>query len=475
MGEWRDIPLIGPVSENVDDVQLDEWAAQVVDGIPVIVEGRLHIVKRPGLEAWIDLGTQLPVDGLYWWDARSSVLAVSGGRVWKITDDGGTISELTGSTALLPSQPVRFADNGSLCLMANGGRMVHTDFSTLTTMADPNAPTQVTHVAYLDQMFLANQVGQEGVRYTEPGVPLTWPALNFFSAESHPDPVVALQVAYQEIIVLGRESVEFWVHDGTTPFSRLPGASQPFGTEAPYSLAQQGRGWIWLTNRRRLVTMQGREVRVLSSPYDRVLQRYLSVDDAIGYEISIDGHPIYLLNFPTARETLAVNYQTGQWHKWGYWDSTRGEYQRYRGQSYCYARAWNTHLVGDHSTGVIYKSARGLYTDNGAPIRSVLRTGHITHGVDFAKRSNIVRVRCKRGQGSPSVANPQVMLRRRVNNRGTWTNERWKSLGAVGEHEVFIDWRRNGVYKSVQYEIVHSDPTDFVLMGASEHIDVLGR
>ena len=122
--EWKPIPLIGPTNENVDDVEVDQWAATLVDGIPVIVEGQLHIVKRPGLTAFVNLGTNLPIDGLYWWDKRRVVLAVSAGRVWKITDSAGTKVELTGSTELLQGQIVTFADDGTKCIMANGGKML---------------------------------------------------------------------------------------------------------------------------------------------------------------------------------------------------------------------------------------------------------------------------------------------------------------------------------------------------------------
>ena len=54
-------------------------------------------------------------------------------------------------------------------------------------------------------------------------------------------------------------------------------------------------------------------------------------------------------------------------------------------------------------------------------------------------------------------------------------NGRWKSLGRSGQHESFADWRRNGIYKSCQYEFIHSDPTDFVVMGAQEDVEYLGR
>ena len=79
------------------------------------------------------------------------------------------------------------------------------------------------------------------------------------------------------------------------------------------------------------------------------------------------------------------------------------------------------------------------------------------------------------GAGNAAVADPQVMMRRRINNKATWTNERWKSLGQVGQHEPFIDWRRNGIYKTCQYEFCHTDDSDFVISGASELIEPLNR
>jgi hypothetical protein len=162
-----------------------------------------------------------------------------------------------------------------------------------------------------------------------------------------------------------------------------------------------------------------------------------------------------------------------QWHKWGYWDSSTGSYQRFRGNTYCYARSFNLHLIGDHSNGKIYKASRSVYTDNGNPIRSLLRTGHISHGYSGAKQSDIVRLHCKRGVGNESVENPQISMRRRVNNRAQFGNERMKSLGRTGQQYPFIDWGPNGTYRTCQYEFVHSDDTDLVIMGAQEYIEGL--
>lgn len=471
---WQDFPLALPPNESVEEEQLDQSSATMVDWVPVLVDGKLQLMKRPGLTAWIDLGTNLPIDGLYWWDKQRCVLAVSNGRVWKITDSGGTYAELTGSTALSTGGLASFADNGTLCAIANGANIVTTDLSTLTTMADADAPTTVTHIAYLDGYILATY-GDGRVGYSDLNSMTAWQALSFFTAESRPDDVVAMKEGFREICAVGRESVEFWMNDGVNPFSRISGSAQPFGISAPQSLALVGSTWMWLGDKRRFMTMQGRQVTPVSSPYDRVIQRYASVDDAVGYATSIDGYPLYVLNFPTARQTLVYNYETQMWGKWGYWDSARGQYQRYRGQTYCYAKSWNFHLVGDYANGIIYKAARTTFSDDGNTIRSLLRTAPVSYGTTSTKESRCFRLRCKRGLGDATTADPQIMMRQRIDNKASWQNERWKSLGQVGKHELTIDWRRNGIFKTVQRELIHTDPTDCILVGAQEDIIQLGR
>lgn len=475
MASWVPVPLITQPYESADDVELTTFNAAIIDAIPMRVGDKTHLMKRPGLIEHIDLETGAGIDGLYWYDRSRVMLAVSDGRVWKITDANGTRVELTGSTDLLSNAHVKFASDATRVVMANGGPMVHTDLSTLTTMADADAPVQVTHVASLDQYILANSTATGKIFFSDLNDMTSWQALSFFTAESRYDDVVAIAEGFREIIALGRETVEFWINDGQNPFSRIQGSAQPFGTEAPQSLALVGSTWMWLDHNRRFVAMQGRQVVPVSSPYDRVIQRYQAVDNAIGYAVSFEGMPLYVLTFPTVNETLVYNYMTQEWHKWGYWASSSGVYQRFRGAAYCYARSWNQHFIGDHSTGKIYRMSRSYFTDNGNPIRSLLRTGHINHGSHMSKRSDIFRLHCKRSAGTVNSPDPQVVLRRRVNNGQAWGMERTRSIGMSGDHNPYIDWRQNGIYRTCQYELVHSDDSDFVVMGAEEQITPLGR
>lgn len=479
MADWRDIPLITQAHESIDDVQTDMYNATMVDVVPVQVGDQVHLVKRHGLEVFIDLQNGIPIDGLYWHDPLKMVLYVNNGSVLRITDPLGSQTGLGTPAGLIKNSRATFAMNSNVSnnlIIANGGPMVYIDAAatTETLVADADAPTAVSHVAALDQYIVANKAGTGSVYFSAINDLTNWTALDFFGAEYRPDHALAINEGFREIIVLGSETVEFWINDGQTPFARIPGSAQPFGTSAKHSLALVGSTWMWLDHLRRFATMQGRQVVTLHTPYDRTIQRYATVEDAVGYAMTFEGMPLYVLNFPNAGETLVFNYLTQHWHKWGYWNAGQGRYDRYRGMVYCYAKAWNMHLVGDHSQGTIYKLSRSVFTDNGNPIRSLLRTGHVSHGISADKISDCVRLRVKRGMGSSQVENPQIVMRRRVNNRANWGNERARSLGRVGQHYPFIAWKGNGLYKTCQYEFVHSDNTDLVIMGAQELVTVLG-
>ena len=480
MGDWGlDIPLVGPPNANVDEVHLDQSAAAIIDLIPVIVEGKIHLIKRAGLEVFADLSVSdnEPVNGLYWYDRGRSVIAVYGNKVIEIIDSLGNARSLLGSTDLLPNRLATFAEFDEGVIIANGGPMVEANVVSVNTatIADAQAPTTVSHVVSLDKYILANDLGTGNLQFSAINDPTNWVALDVFAAESRYDDVVAIAEAYREIIALGRESVEFFINDGQTPFSRIQGSTQPFGTVAPYSLAEVDGAWMWLDHKKRIVTMQDRKVVPMETTYDRLLQRMDSVEDAVGYSTFIDNKPVYVLNFPTGGITLAYALKSKTWHQWGYWDLGHGRYQRFRGLSYCYASSWNLHLFGDHSTGKVYKAKPDVFTDNGNPIRSLLRTGHVSHGTYGMKRSGAIRLKCKRGAGNNTVADPQVSMRRRLDNKANWTQERMKSLGRVGQHEQFIDWRGNGRYKTCQYEFVHADDSAFEVMGAQEQVTLLTR
>jgi hypothetical protein len=470
--EWKDLPITGDPYRGVDEVQLSGVSAYVMDAY---VDELEQTCKRPGLDLFVDFGTSYGVDGLYWWDRQRVAIGVSAGRVFQIDDFAGSVTELVGATLTIGTR-VSYASDGTKLVMANGGRMVHcTKSGALTTMADADAPIRVSHVAYLDGYILANLLDTGLFHFCTNDDMTDWDAAEFAAAEGKPDTITALYEGWSEIALVGPESVEIWVNDGQTPFSRLSGGLIQEGCGAPHTFRQVGNAWMWLSKKRRFVQLTGRTPEPVSFPYDKIIQSFVTVDDAVADVMEIAGQCFYVVSFPSANRTFVYSVYRKAWHEWGYWNQSLADYQRWRGSAYCYAEPWGLHLVGDRASGKIYKMSREYFSDNGDLIRSVRRTGFNDHGTPQLKRSYEAIIRTKRGQGTASVPAPTMGVRWR-DKPGAWKNGRSVSLGAVGEHEIYATLKGGlGTYRARQWELTHSANTDWILVGGRELVDVLPR
>jgi hypothetical protein len=61
---------------------------------------------------------------------------------------------------------------------------------------------------------------------------------------------------------------------------------------------------------------------------------------------------------------------------------------------------------------------------------------------------------------------PQVMMRYSDDGKRTWSNERWTSMGDVGEYKQQAIWRRNGAARERIYQFKITDPVKVVITGA---------
>lgn len=466
---WVKLPITGDPYRNLDESELDHLSAYVQD---CIVNEAGHTVKRPGLDEFVDTTVAYGVDGLYWWDEQSMAIVVTGGRVFKITDQAGTNAEITSTSELQIGTPVSFATDGTTLVMSNGGKMVTTDGATLTDMADGDAPTTVRNVAYIDTYLLAQVVGGSTIQRSDVGAITAWTAGSQFQMNATPDDITTMRVGWREIIGGGPRSMEIWYNDGITPFRRMESGAIETGILAPDSLMQVGNQWMWFSNKREFVVLDGRTPTSVAFPFARQLQSMAVVDNAKAFVMYPNGYPLYIINFPSGDRTFCYHIDKKTWSEWGKWNSTRGEYNQYAGQTACYCNLWNLHLVGDRQTGVVYKADRSYYDDDGTTIRSVRRTGWITHGTMSWKRCSELRLRCKRPTGDTTTTDPLMMVRWRDEN-GAWGNEHHVSMGPSGDGNMMARLTRLGRYRMRQYEFVHTDPVEWVLMDGEENIEIL--
>lgn len=467
------VPLFGPVDKSVDPIEINQENFHVIDGLRTLKGGTQ---SRQGSKALFtaNAASGFGIDGLFYWAEKDVVMAVGGGEIYQLSLVSNTpiVTNLTGGTPLLDqNSPASIVVDGTNLYAANGGRIVYTTVDgTPAYIPDPDAPTDVKQIAYLDGYILAID-GSNKFYWSDVNAGLSWNALSFASAAGSPDTIQALRVFNREIYLFGTRSCEQWENDGSSPFSRVPGGMIESGCSAPFSIIQDENSLYWLDENRRLVRFAGKSIERLSTKYDRQFQALSKVSDCRSFKIQQDGYVLFVFTFPSADKTFVYNQTTDDWAGWGRYIYSESEYERWVAQSYVYAESWGVHLIGRRDKLVISELSRNYYRDDGDVARLYRLTGHLDYGTSKVKRSNELRFRAKRGIGL-SQATPKLMMRYKIDNRH-WSNIKEFSLGDVGEYEIVLRDIRRKQFRTIQYEFSATDAVDVVFSDAEEDIEVL--
>ena len=270
-------------------------------------------------------------------------------------------------------------------------------------------------------------------------------------------------------------------------------------------------------------------VRVSTHAIEYAIAQYGNLADAVAYTYQQEGHAFYVLTFPSAGKTWVYDVSVQAWHERAGFEN--GLFTRHR--SNCQCNFGGTIIVGDFENGNIYAFDLDVYADNGQVQRwlrswralptgqnNLKRTAHHSlqldaetgvglNGIDpstqmknllaegypflatelnedITSESNIdllatttvgltddlltesgedILVSVITTQG----ANPQVMLRWSDDGGHTWSNEHWRSMGAIGQYGYRTIWRRLGMTDKLRdrvYEVSGTDPVKIAIMGA---------
>jgi len=473
MAKITPLPFNSKPFQNVDPIVLDDASEALFDAF---IDEFGNTNMRPGSKLFSNLENNKKIDGLFWWEAKQIIIAVSDGSVFKIINSAGDFVDITGDKLLDDTRPT-FADNGNILVIANGGKMVTTDGTSLTAfIVDADAPTKVTHVAFLDFFLLANEVGTGRFRFTDFTTnPNVWFALDVFEAEANPDVIEALYVNRRTIYLYGTNSTEFWFNDGVTPFSRMQGTTIQRGVMSKYSQINVNETFYFFDDRRRLTRFEGNNPIILNTAFDETIQSFDTVDDCIADYITKDGKAWIIFTFPTEGRTLFYDLVGDYWAEWSLFEIATGSRDRYIGNAYVYARGFNKHLIGDFRTGKVYDMDSTFFLDDTENIHFLRRTGSIDHDApDNKKRSYRINIRLKSGEGFGPDGNtaPTLRIRWRDNGSSVWGNYRLISLDIRGNREFIKRINNLGAYHSRQYELAYSDPAPFVMGKAFERLDL---
>ena len=269
--------------------------------------------------------------------------------------------------------------------------------------------------------------------------------------------------SHLNIWLLGKKNIEIWYDAGTSPFpfAKLVGTLIEKGLGAPMSAVIGENTVLWLSSDRQVFMASGfQPKRISTDKIDKELEGYAKVSDALGFFQIQRGHSFYWLIFPSANRTFVcdVSVNPPEWH-------TRNSFpNESRHRANCYHYFNGMHLIGDYSTGKIYKLDPIVYMDDDNPLISRMQSREYRAGGKLIQFPDL-QLLFDSGQGlqgtDPAVGvTPQVMLRASKDGGKTFGNEREASMGKVGESTKRTLFRQNGVDFQRIYEVSVSDPVN---------------
>lgn len=436
------------------------------------------LIGTPGLTRYSllnQLGTIGFVRGIHRFSATVAI-AIVGDRVYKVGvgkvfTNIGTIDGL--------STYARMADNGTSIMLVTGpnGYFIDPVIGTVTQIIDGSF-TGGEFVGFVAGMFVWNKPGTGQFQYTDP-YSTTISALNFYTAESSPDPLSALVVNHSEVWLYGPNSVEVWAltGDNSDPFSRIQGAQMETGIDAPSSLAKMDNTLFWLggDDRGRGIVLRAvgysQAQRVSTHAIEFAIASYGDISDAISFTYQQEGHTFFVLSFPAADKTWVFDAATGLWHERAWMD---GDGILHRIRVINQIDFDGETLLGDWENPTLFTYRLDVFADSGTISGGVLkRVRACPHLSSDLKQQlfHLLQIDMETGGSTtPPGDDPQAMLQWSDDGGHTWSNEYWVSFGKLGEYKTRARWRRLGKSRDRVFRMTITDPVKIVITGASVEV-----
>jgi len=270
-------------------------------------------------------------------------------------------------------------------------------------------------------------------------------------------------------------------------------------------------------------------IRISTHAIEYAIAQYGNISDAVAYTYQQEGHAFYVLTFPSASKTWVYDVSVQAWHERA--SGNENQY-RHRSNCQCnfggtiivgdfengniysfdldvyadngqvqkWLRSWralptgqnNLKRTAHHSLQLDAETGVGLNgIDPTTQMENLLAESYFTPfltteaSVDITTESGVDLLATLLGATDDLLtesgedilvsvtttqgAIPQAMLRWSDDGGHTWSNEHWRSMGAIGQYGYRTIWRRLGMTDKLRdrvYEVSGTDPVKIAIMGA---------
>lgn len=382
---------------------------------------------------------------------------------------GGKLYSMSSSYALTDhgqiagTGRVSMADNGTqlLVLVPGGNGYVYNHVANTfvqITDSDFTANGNPQQVVFIDGFFcLTTDSKKFIVSALNDGT--SYNALDFGTAESDPDDIVAPVVFRNQLFIGGSQTIEAFQNIGGAdfPFQRT-GLFLQKGIISPFSIQTLQDTFVFIgagqNESPAIWTLSGNNVQKISTTaIDKELSALTQdqIDDIYSWAYAEKG--AYFVGFALPGGTFVYDNISKRWHeRKSFVDGSLGAYR-----VTALVRAYNKVWAGDLVDGRIGLLDQETYTEYGENIRRTIVTQPFQNNMESFVIPEL-ELTVESGVGNADSVDPQVGLERSTDAK-VWSDMRLRSVGKVGEYNRRVIWNRNG--RASRFELFRftiSDP-----------------
>lgn len=252
--------------------------------------------------------------------------------------------------------------------------------------------------------------------------------LSFATAESNPDGLTKAHGLGKKLILIGKETTEFWSINGGAdfPFS-YAGAGLNFGSNSPHTVQDFNNGVAWVGNDNVVYFVYGyQETPISTNEVSKLIEAEPDKSKLVAFTYQRSGNKFYCLQ--GTGWTQEYNAASGAWH-----DRRTGPFNQW--DSLYHVKAWGRDIFGSRTTGQFSENDTALGTENGGSQVWGFDTA-LLHAHPKGLQFDSIDFNMETGVGNSSAVDPLMMLSWSDDGGRTYISERHLKLGKRGVSQL---------------------------------------
>jgi hypothetical protein len=376
---------------------------------------------------------------------------VNGDKLYKVAQTfvaGNPVYSLDEIGTIPQPGRVSMTDNGNQLLIVVPGVDGYIYNATTDTLAiisdvDFKANGEPKYCAFVDSYFIVTTDEDRFIR-SAANDGTSWNALDFGTADSSPDGVVAPIVYNNQLFITGVQTTEAFQNVGGADFGfQRTGLFLQKGCYAPFSLINTQNSFVWigggLNESAAVWAFVGNSVQKLSTNAIDVLLQKLTPTQLEGvYAWTYSRKGSFFVGFSLPDRAIVYDYLTNKWHT----RTTRIDDVQETYLVSAVMTAYQRLLCTSRYCGRLGELRDDVYQDFGTIVTRTFVT------LPFFNNNQLIKIpmmelMLESGVGNENATDPMVVLERSVDGK-TWQAPRARPIGKIGEYNRRAIWYKNG-------------------------------